>query len=84
MQIKMQLGKLQLDLPLEQIIVTQQQLNTFDVLPVRLEHVLALQELPSYHRDPFDRLIISQARVEDAVVVSNDSLFSKYPVQVLW
>ncbi len=84
MQIKLQLGKLQLIVPLGEMIETQQQSNNLEILPVRLAHVLALQDLPSYHKDPFDRLIIAQAGVEDAVLVSNDSLFTKYPVQVLW
>ncbi|MEW6350166.1 MAG: type II toxin-antitoxin system VapC family toxin [Thermodesulfobacteriota bacterium] len=84
MQIKLQLGKLQLIVPLGEIIGTQQESNNLQVLPVGLEHVLALEDLPSYHKDPFDRLIIAQARVEDAVVVTNDAVFSRYPVQVLW
>lgn len=58
MQIKLQLGKLQLRLPLAEVIADQQQTNTIHVLPVALEHVLALQGLPAHHKDPFDRLLI--------------------------
>jgi PIN domain nuclease of toxin-antitoxin system len=84
MLIKSQLGKLKLSLPLSDIIKTQQQTNDIQILPVTLEHVLALQNLPDHHRDPFDRLLIAQAEVEDAVLVSSDSIFSGYPVNLFW
>jgi len=53
-------------------------------LPIDLEHAARVERLPWHHRDPFDRLIIAQAQVEDAVVVSHDSAFDAYGVQVLW
>ena len=84
MQIKIQLGKLQLPLGLEDMIAGQQSLNRLEVLPVNLAHVLALDNLPSHHKDPFDRLLIAQAIVEDAVLVSRDPIFSQYPVNVQW
>lgn len=84
MQIKLQLGKLKLNLPLAELIESQQQTNSIEILPVTLVHVLALQNLPPHHKDPFDRLLIVQANVEDAVLVSNDPVFVKYAVQVLW
>jgi len=84
MQIKLQLGKLQLTLPLAEMIKGQQQHNGLAVLPITLAHVLALQNLPPHHKDPFDRLLIAQANVEDATLVSRDPLFSTYPVKVLW
>lgn len=82
-QIKLQLGKLKLNLPLAEVIENQQQINNIEVLPVTLSHVLALQSLPAHHKDPFDRLLIAQANVENAVIVSNDSVFAKYPVKLL-
>ena len=84
MQIKLQLGKLKLNLSLAELIESQQQTNNIEILPVTLVHVLALQSLPPHHKDPFDRLLIVQANVEDAVLVSNDPVFVKYAVQVLW
>jgi PIN domain nuclease of toxin-antitoxin system len=74
MQIKLQLGKLRLNLPLAKVIESQQQTNGIEVLPIILSHVLELDSLPAYHRDPFDRLLIAQARVEDAVLISNDPI----------
>jgi PIN domain nuclease of toxin-antitoxin system len=84
MQIKIQLGKLKLDLPLAQIIESQQQTNNIEVLPVALTHVLALESLPAHHKDPFDRLLIAQANVEDAGLLSSDPAFGKYPVRLFW
>lgn len=84
MQIKLQLGKLKLTLPLAEIIESQQQRNNIEILPVLLTHVLALQSLPAHHKDPFDRLLIAQANVEEAVLASSDPVFAKYAVNVLW
>jgi len=84
MQIKLQLGKLSLRLSLEELIASQQKTNNIQILPVALGHVLALKDLPSPHKDPFDRLLIAQAKVEEAVLISHDPLFADYPVRVLW
>jgi PIN domain nuclease of toxin-antitoxin system len=84
MSIKLQLGKLVLALPLADIIASQQQLNQLEVLPVNLQHVLALDGLPGHHKDPFDRLLIAQANVEDVVLISRDTVFGQYPVNVQW
>jgi PIN domain nuclease of toxin-antitoxin system len=84
MQIKLQLGKLQLNQPLPEIIDSQRQENNLQFLPVTIDHVLALDSLPFHHKDPFDRLLISQAIVENATLVSVDSRFTNYPVAVIW
>jgi len=79
MQIKQQLGKLKLNMRLHDIIKTQQQTNGIEVLPVMPPHVFALDSLPLYHRDPFDRLLIAQANVEKAMLLSWDSADKQYP-----
>jgi PIN domain nuclease of toxin-antitoxin system len=84
MQIKRQLGKLQLRLPLAEMIASQQQTNQIAVLSVNLAHVLVLESLPVHQKDPFDRLLIAQAREEDAVLVSSDPVFARYQIEVLW
>ncbi|MGJ3248609.1 MAG: type II toxin-antitoxin system VapC family toxin [Elainellaceae cyanobacterium] len=83
-QIKRQLGKLSLSLPLAELIHTQQQFNQLEVILVSLEHVLALDDLPLHHNDPFDRLLIAQAIIEQIPLVSRDQFVSQYPAQVLW
>lgn len=84
MQIKLQLGKLRLALSLREIIETQRQTNSIEVLPLTLAHVLALENLPAHHKDPFDRLLVAQAIVEEAVLVSGDPNIAKYAVEVVW
>jgi PIN domain nuclease of toxin-antitoxin system len=84
MQIKSQLGKLKLSLPLAEMVETQRQINNVEVMSITLAHVLALENLPTPHKDPFDRLLIAQANVEGAVLVSDDSIFEEYPVKVIW
>jgi len=51
---------------------------------VEQEHVLALEGLPFHHRDPFDRLLVAQALVEDATLVSADPVLKLYPLEVRW
>ncbi len=83
-QIKSQLGKLKFNLPLSEIIQSQRQMNNVQVLTLELDHVLELQNLPYHHKDPFDRLLIAQANVEDVLLVSGDSIFSEYPINLIW
>src|SRR5690349_18515013 len=84
MQIKLQLGKLTFKLPLEQIINNQRRTNGVRILTITLSHVLALQDLPLHHKDPFDRLLIAQATVEQIPILSADSLIGRYPIKCLW
>jgi PIN domain nuclease of toxin-antitoxin system len=83
MQIKQQLGKLKLNLPLAEIIASQQRRNGIEILPVSLAHVLEVDDLPGHHKDPFDRLLVAPANVEQAVLISNDPIFSRYVVNVV-
>ena len=48
------------------------------------DHILELDNLPLYHKDPFDRLLISQASIEQAILISSDSVFQNYSVTVDW
>jgi len=83
-QIKHQINRLQLDVPLEEMIQGQQAANDLKILPVELPHVYTLRQLPLHHHDPFDRLLIAQAKVEQMWLVSADSQFAPYLVEVIW
>lgn len=83
MQIKYQLGKLTLNKTLEEIITIQKN-NFIEILPMTVEHILALDSLPIYHKDPFDRLLIAQAKMENAILISCDSVFTHYSVNLGW
>ena len=83
MQLKIQLGKLKLSLPLKDLLKNQQETNDLTVLPVTLTHVLALDALPFHHKDPFDRLLIAESVEEELTIVTADSQFSTYSVKLL-
>jgi PIN domain nuclease of toxin-antitoxin system len=55
----------------------------FDDLPIEVDHAVASAELPSHHKDPFDRLLIAQARSEELTLVARDDEIDKYDVTVL-
>ncbi|MBU1691325.1 MAG: type II toxin-antitoxin system VapC family toxin [Gammaproteobacteria bacterium] len=84
LQIKHALGKLTMRLPLKQILDEQQQGNGMGILPIKLPHLWRLTDLPQIHGDPFDRLLIAQAVVEDMHLISADRVFSSYPVKLFW
>jgi PIN domain nuclease of toxin-antitoxin system len=53
-------------------------------LPVELRHSLAMFELPLHHKDPFDRLLIAQARAEDLTLATRDAAFAAYALPTIW
>jgi PIN domain nuclease of toxin-antitoxin system len=58
--------------------------NGFEILPIELKHTAVLTTLPFHHRDPFDRLMIAQAMVEQMPIVSGDPALDAYSVRRLW
>lgn len=58
--------------------------SRMEVLPIAPEHALAAGLLPGSHRDPFDRMLIAQARLEQLPIVTNDPVFARYEVEVVW
>jgi len=72
-------GKLRFD----DDIVLQVATNGFRALAVTIEHAVAAGELPLHHRDPFDRILIAQAQLEQLIVVTSDPMFNRYDVPVL-
>ena len=84
MQIKFQLGKLPLDAdPVTGARHAADQ-GFCELLPIALDHVAGLAELPAVHRDPFDRMLVSQARAEGLTLVTADADIPRYPVPTLW
>jgi PIN domain nuclease of toxin-antitoxin system len=84
MQIKNQLGKLALSVSVEEMVNKNRQDNNIQVLPIELAHVGYLKQLPQHHKDPFDRIIIAQAMLEDMAVISADRVFSDYAIKLYW
>jgi PIN domain nuclease of toxin-antitoxin system len=83
MQIKVAIGKLSLPESVQEVVETHRQYESIDALPVIEPHVWSLANLPLIHRDPFDRLIIAQAIAENLTLVSEDAIFTHYPVKLL-
>jgi PIN domain nuclease of toxin-antitoxin system len=81
--IKMSIGKLVLSKTLPELI-QEVSVHGFKLLGIEPSHLLALAQLEMHHRDPFDRIIMSQAIAEDIDLVSSDAEFKKYPVKLLW
>lgn len=58
--------------------------DRFEPLPISLDHALAAGALPGPHKDPFDRMLIAQARIENLSVVTIDPVFRAYEVDIVW
>ena len=81
--IKYSIGKLTLPFPVSDL-PQETSSNDITLLPIKTLHTLKVAELPFHHRDPFDRLIIGQAMVENVPVISSDDKFADYEIKVLW
>jgi PIN domain nuclease of toxin-antitoxin system len=84
MAIKVSIGKLEVPLPFTRLKKEYVEDNAIEILPIRPEHLDRQRTLPFHHKDPFDRLIISQAIVENMNVISRDQKFKPYPVEQVW
>jgi PIN domain nuclease of toxin-antitoxin system len=84
MAIKHSSSKLSFGLPFIVFVEQQLSLNNIGLLNINLDHIAVVATLPFHHRDPFDRLIIAQAMVEQLPILSADSVFDAYPIQRLW
>jgi PIN domain nuclease of toxin-antitoxin system len=78
-EVKRAKGKLPIPTPLRDALAEQR----FKTLPVTLRDVLAVESLPRHHRDPFDRMLIAQAQLEDMTLVTSDREVRHYPVATL-
>ena len=84
MAIKVSIGKLELDGTVERFVPHHMSVNGFQELPVEIRHAARAARLPFHHRDPFDRLLVSQALAEDLAIVSADPIFKRYGVTRIW
>ena len=82
--IKISIGKYQLPGPYEAWMNQQILTNTFEILPITIAHTSMVVNLPFHHKDPFDRLLITQAIVENIPIISTDGIFDSYPVKRIW
>ncbi|PSB09318.1 PIN domain nuclease [Pleurocapsa sp. CCALA 161] len=78
--IKVAIGKLIIPLPLAQLVTQQLPIDRINTLDIRTIHALKIEELPAYHQDPFDRILIAQAICENLTIITRDRKFTNYPV----
>jgi PIN domain nuclease of toxin-antitoxin system len=83
MAIKTSIGKLTLTQPLEEII-KRLPLEFMELLPIEVPHVLAIQNLPFHHKDPFDRILIAQTITENIEIISIETIFDQYGIKRVW
>jgi PIN domain nuclease of toxin-antitoxin system len=81
--IKHGLGRLKLPESPELYVPKRVAINQMRVLPISLAHSLGVARLPNHHRDPFDRMLIAQARQENLTLITADDVFLDYDVEVL-
>lgn len=82
--IKVSIGKLILEASYDELIPKQIVANSFELLPIKFPALTLVTQLPFHHRDPFDRLIISQAITSELPVISKDRAYSNYSVKLIW
>jgi len=84
MAIKISLNKLSIGQPLQHFLQINLKGNDIEILNIKVAHILLLENLTFYHRDPFDRLIISQSISENIPIISADKAFDFYPIERIW
>lgn len=82
--IKAQLGKIRVQGELDAFMAAQLHQNNISVLSIQLAHALHVASLPLLHRDPFDRLLVAQGRLEDMPILTADPLMQQYDIVTLW
>ena len=78
-RIKQALGKLEIPSNFRKALYGQ----SFEMLPITAEHAHAIGDLPSHHRDPFDRMLIAQATVERLTMVTRDTIMKEYKIPII-
>jgi PIN domain nuclease of toxin-antitoxin system len=81
--IKISIGKLSIDGGIEGFIEAIED-EGFALLEVKIEHIMAVKDLPFHHRDPFDRMLIAQAITEGVSIMTTDSDVLKYNINQVW
>jgi PIN domain nuclease of toxin-antitoxin system len=82
--IKISVGKLRLESAVDLFVPEQLYLNGMGLLSITVGHIAAVSSLPFHHRDPFDRMLIAQAQVEQMTIVSVDAALDAYGIARLW
>ena len=82
--IKYALGRLEFKEPPDILIPSELERNRIETLAIENEHAFLAGRLPPHHKDPFDRMIVAQARIESMGLVSDDVMFKNYGTDLNW
>jgi PIN domain nuclease of toxin-antitoxin system len=85
-EITIKVAKRRLTIPDEPVrfVPSRMQLHGFQPLPIQIHHATRVSELPMYHTDPFDRLLIAQSQIENMPLISVDYTIRHYDLEVIW
>ncbi len=81
--IKLGLKKLEFDGTISEIVDLIEE-NDFEILPLSIDHIVEYQGLPFVRRDPFDRMLVVQAKVEDLTILTKDENIPLYSIKTIW
>lgn len=84
LSIKVGQGRLTLPEPVESFVPSRLSSEGFQALSIELGHALRVARLPLIHRDPFDRILVAQAQVENLPILTADPAISRYDVETIW
>jgi PIN domain nuclease of toxin-antitoxin system len=82
--IKVSSQRLRLPARPERYVPDRVRRHGFTVMPIEMAHALRVSRLPRIHRDPFDRVLVAQALVEDISIVTSDPAIGRYDVETIW
>jgi len=78
-QIKYALGKLKIPANFREVLEQQE----FEPLDITMEHAYTVADLPPHHSDPFDRMLVAQAKVESLTIITRDNHIKKYKISLI-
>jgi PIN domain nuclease of toxin-antitoxin system len=82
--IKTQIGKLGLGMPVERFFRELLTGRDLELVDLELSHLIVYEKLPLLHRDPFDRLLVAQAKVLGVPLLSADAALGGYDIEIIW
>ena len=81
--VKIALDRLELKIGFEKLkdLIS---LTGFEILPIQFQHLKIITHLPFHHNDPFDRILVAQAQIEELVFITKDEKIKAYELEILW
>jgi PIN domain nuclease of toxin-antitoxin system len=84
LSIKVKNGKLTIPQPLNELVERECPIDNIVILDIKPHHAIQAGNLILHHKDPFDRMIITQATIENLIIVTSDLIFQKYDISILF